>query len=130
MKATLTPINEIRPPQTTVIHNQEGEIIVLREKNTTHFVEINNITHLSCDCYITSIFTNDGEKVIVAKLLKDFEIELDKYGFIRTNRNMIINYTYIKGYERGGNRMVYLRNGTSLKASRRGITKLKNLLEK
>ena len=111
------------------IMNQRGEIIILREKTTTHFVELEHITHLTCDCYLTSVYSNDGEHIVIAKLLKDFENDLEKYGFIRINRNTIVNYFYIKIYERGGNRMIHLRNNITVKTSRRGIIKLKTLLE-
>lgn len=129
MKATLTPQEKTNLPNNTSILNPREQIIVLKEKKTTHYVEINQITHLTCDCYITTIFTDNGEKVVVSKLLKDFEAELEQYGFIRTNRNAIINHRYIKRYERGGNRTVYLRNNITLKASRRGLMKLKLILE-
>jgi len=104
---------------------QRSQKVVLKEKGRGQFIKMDTITHLICDCYLTTVYTTTGTNYVIAKLLKDFELELSAYGFVRINRNTIINSSYVQSYRSAGNRSVTLSNGEILQASRRGLVKLK-----
>ncbi|QZT38969.1 LytTR family transcriptional regulator DNA-binding domain-containing protein [Halosquirtibacter xylanolyticus] len=103
--------------------------IVIRVKEKTHFINIEEISYLHCDCYLTTVHTCIGEKITVARLLKYFEEDLLGEGFVRVNRNILINCKKVKSFERGGNRMITMDTKERLKASRRGLVKLKLVID-
>lgn len=104
--------------------------IIIKEKSKAHLINIEDITYLHCDCYLTTVHTISDEKITVAKLLKYFEEDLTNEGFVRINRNILVNCRHIKSYEKGGNRIITMNNKDQLKASRRGLVKLKiNVIE-
>jgi two-component system, LytTR family, response regulator len=107
---------------------QKGQKIILKEKNINHFIRMDTITHLMCDCYLTTVYTENGCNYVIAKLLKEFELELSSYGFVRVNRNTIINILHIVRYKNLGNRTVLLTNGVLIDISRRGMARLKEAI--
>lgn len=108
---------------------QKRKKIILKEKSINHIVEMNRITHLVCDCYLTTIFIESGTQIIVSKLLKEFEQELTSFGFVRVNRNTMINTMHVINYRKGKNRIVHLSDNTLINISRRGMIHLKEVLE-
>jgi two-component system LytT family response regulator len=108
---------------------QKRKKIILKEKSINHIVEMNKITHLVCDCYLTTIFIESGSQIIVSKLLKEFEHELTNFGFVRVNRNTMINSMHVMNYRKGKNRIVHLSDNTLINISRRGMIHLKEVLE-
>lgn len=64
-------------------------------KGITRMVSSNEITHLVCDEYITTVFLIDGNKITISRLLKCFEEELKPFGFIRPNRCTLVNAYHI-----------------------------------
>ena len=87
----LSSVLKIQPEKQTIMKidfsSQKQTKIEIKERNTIQFVDVSKITHLKCEGYITTINILDSEPIIVSKLLKDFESELEGCGFIRTNRS-------------------------------------------
>ncbi|MBN2682293.1 MAG: LytTR family transcriptional regulator DNA-binding domain-containing protein [Bacteroidales bacterium] len=108
---------------------QKNKKLVLKEKGKTHFVDLDIITHLSCEGYITKIHSIDNEEIIVSKLLKHFEIELAEQGFIRANHNTIINMSKIDSIQTSRKRTVKLINGMEINISRRKLCNFKSVLD-
>ncbi len=105
---------------------QKDKKLVLKEKGRTHLVEIDNITHITCEGYITKIHTIKNEDIIISKLLKYFEIELAEKGFIRANHNTIVNLSKINSIQFGKKRRVTLNNGIEVNISRRKMYNFRN----
>lgn len=105
---------------------QKNKKLVFKEKGKTHLVEIDKITHLTCEGSITKIHTIENDDVIVSKLLKYFEIELAEKGFIRANHNTIINLGKIDSIQSGKKRRVTLYNGIEVNISRRKMCNFRN----
>jgi two-component system LytT family response regulator len=106
----------------TIDFSKQKDIkITVKEKNNIRFFEINGITHLKCDGYITAIYFLDFKPIVVSKLLKDFEIELEEYGFIRVNRSTLVNLALVKKYTGGNKRMLEMCQGEQIKVSRRKV---------
>ena len=104
---------------------QKEKKIILKEKCINHFIRLDTITYLMCDCYLTTVHTDTGDSYVIAKLLKEFEEELTPYGFVRGNRNVIINITHIRSCRNSGTRRVQLTNNISIDISRRGMGRLR-----
>lgn len=99
--------------------------IKIKSKNTTQYIDINKISHLICDSYITTIYTIHKDPIVVSKLLKDFESNLEEFEFVRINRSTIVNMAFVKKYIGSKNRIVELINGDIIKVSRRRVYKFK-----
>jgi DNA-binding LytR/AlgR family response regulator len=76
---------------------QRDKKLVIKTRNKTWLVNIESITHLTCDGYITRIYFVDQKVITVAKLLKEFETELQDYGFLGANYHTIVNIKHITG---------------------------------
>jgi DNA-binding LytR/AlgR family response regulator len=110
--------------------SQRDKKLVLKEKGKTHLVELDNITHITCEGSITKIHTIKNEDIIISKLLKYFEIELAEYGFIRVNHNTIINMSKIVSIQSGKKRSVTLGNGIEVNISRRKMYNFRKKITK
>ncbi len=73
-----------------VFTNQKDRKIKVIDKYNVHFLDIDKIGYIECRGYISIIYTDDGKKLSVAKLLKNFEEELSEFGFIRINRSHLV----------------------------------------
>jgi two-component system LytT family response regulator len=107
---------------------QKGKKIAIQQRSIIHWCEIERIIYLKCDCYLTSVILCGGEKITVSKLLKNFEMELEDFGFVRANRSFLINMAYVKKFLGGTKRIVELTNGEVICVSRRNVFKFKDYL--
>jgi len=72
--------------------NQLEHTITVKVKEEYRFIPINEVTHITCDSYLSTIHLLDTkQKVYITKLLKEFEVELADKGFIRINHNALAN---------------------------------------
>jgi len=109
--------------------SQKEEKVVLKEKSRSTIVDMEKITHLTCDGYLTTIHAIDRENVTVSKLLKHFEMELIEYGFIRANHNTIVNISKIDTFQEGKKRRILLIKTVEIKISRRKMYIFKTIFE-
>lgn len=107
---------------------QASKKLLLNEKTRTHFVDIKDISHLSCEGYLTIIHIN-SKQITISKQLKMFEDELSGLCFFRVNRNTIINLTHTKMFCFKPSPFIELNNGCKFRISRRRISKIKDHLK-
>jgi len=61
---------------------QKGQKLVINEKAEFHQIDIEKISHISCDGYISTIYIlGEKENISTSHLLKDFEEDLSDMGF-------------------------------------------------
>lgn len=100
-------------------NNQKNTKLQLVEKNKSIFVDIESITYLQCDGYITSIHLENDEIVVISKLLKHFEKELSVIDFKRVNRSTLVNLKHVTSiHSENGQKMIKVKDAT-IKVSRR-----------
>ena len=100
-------------------NNQKNTKLQLVDKHKSIFVEIESITYLHCDGYITSIHLANDETVVVSRLLKHFEEELAVVDFQRVNRSTLVNLKHVNSiYTENGHKMIKVKD-TIIKVSRR-----------
>ena len=109
---------------------QRDKKLVVVEKSKTKLIDIDVITHLECDAYITTIHLLRQKSICVSKLLKYFEDELAVVGFIRVNNNTIVNPKYISEISSSEGKRIILLNNSKIKVSRRRSYIIKELLNK
>jgi two-component system, LytTR family, response regulator len=98
---------------------QKGQKVIIREKCETKFVEMEYITHLHCEGYLTTVHTTNSKQLTVSKLLKEFENDLADFGFVRANRSTIVNMAHVVRINTRGKRIIELTNNEIIHISRR-----------
>lgn len=102
--------------------------IVVKEKSISRIIYTDDITHLVCDCYITTVHLIDKTTITVSKLLKYFEEELAPLGFVRANHNTLVNIHRIEAVRTfKGIKYIHIGSAT-IKVSRRKICLFKSIL--
>lgn len=78
------------------------------------------IAHAQASGNYTIFWLQNGEKYMLAKTLKEVELQLEETGgFIRTNRDSVVNMKEVKSYSMHPPFELVLRDGTRLPISRR-----------
>lgn len=110
---------------------QRDKTIIIKEKNKTSQVKVSEITHITCDSYISDINLLENKNTInVSKLLKNFEEELSGVGFFRANRNTLINIKNVDNLQTRKNKCcIILVNKTEIEISNRKLSMLKKILD-
>ena len=104
--------------------------IFLPSKNNYEVLLVNNIVCISSEGVYSNVFSKDGKKVLVRKLLKEWEETLPKNIFLRIHKSFLINIKYIKKVEKwfNGALKIHLEHyNEPLIVSRRYAAKLKKL---
>ena len=63
------------------------------------------------------VHMRDGHRYIASKLIKDFELLLQDYGFFRVHQSHLLNLRELKKYSRIDNNLV-LKDGTKIQLAR------------
>lgn len=87
----------------------------------------NRIIYIECNDKILKIISN-SETIEIRYRLKDIEIQLEKYGFIRIHKGYIVNSKYIYRINKSGE--VILESGERLPVSKRRIKEVFSKLER
>ncbi len=90
--------------------------------------ELETIIRLQSDGNYTSVYLTNGKKLMVAKILKDFEELLSNLGFIRIHHSHIINLNHMESYINKDGGYVILNDKTNLPVSKRKKADLLNVL--
>ncbi len=104
---------------------QKGLRYKVNQKDRITYIDLSEVIYLVCDSYVTDIHLVDGSVISVAKLLKKFEEELNEFGFVRANRNVLVNLVHIDSIQLGKSQRKLIVNGISINISRRNLYKFK-----
>jgi two-component system LytT family response regulator len=110
--------------------NQTGHKLPVKEKSKISFIDIGEILYLQCDGYLTTIYLANNTTIDVAHLLKQFEEELSKYGFLRANHHTLVNIRYINTITIEKQRIIIYINKVEIEISRRKFYLFKEFLNK
>jgi two-component system, LytTR family, response regulator len=93
-----------------------------------HIIDVKEIVRVQSISNYSKIFFSDGRTLVVAKLLRWFEEQLQTRDFIRVHRTHLVNLDYICQYRanKGGSKLG-LTNGEQIDVSRRKAAFLKLL---
>ncbi|OYU67405.1 MAG: hypothetical protein CFE22_04880 [Cytophagaceae bacterium BCCC1] len=84
----------------------------------------NEVLLLKANINYTEIHMNCGRKIMLAKTLKEFYKEFEKFGFFRVNRSVAINMNFVVKTDENF-QSLKLKNKLQLKVSRRRIDEFK-----
>jgi two-component system, LytTR family, response regulator len=74
--------------------------IALNTANRTLFAKVKEIIRCEGENNYTHVYLSNGEKILVARTLKDFEELLEDSGFIRVHQSHLVNKEHIRSLEK------------------------------
>jgi len=98
--------------------SSQNRKLALPGTSTIKYVGLDEIIRLQAERNYTKLFFTNGKSFTAAKTLKEYEEVLSSSGsFIRVHRMHLVNYNFIKEYDREG--LLHLKDGSSVEVSRR-----------
>jgi two-component system, LytTR family, response regulator len=94
-------------PTRLSLHTQERIIIT----------EIDQIVRCEADGNNTRFILAGGEKIYVTKTLKQFDQLLERHRFMRVHQTHLVNFRYVKGFEKKDGGFLFLKNGETIPVS-------------
>ena len=79
---------------------QVGKIVSIVEKSKIFYVNMEDIMHITCDGYVSTVYLANGTAYSSARLLKLYEEDVEQYGFLRANRHTLVNIRHISDVQR------------------------------
>ncbi|HEY1213091.1 MAG TPA: LytTR family DNA-binding domain-containing protein, partial [Bryobacteraceae bacterium] len=83
------------------------------------YVPVNEIVRCESHINYTSIFLTNGQKLTVARTLKEFEELLAEHHFFRVHNSHLINLACIKSYNKGKGGSVSMTDDSEIEVSTR-----------
>jgi len=109
--------------------SSQNRKLALPGTSTIKYVGLDEIIRLQADRNYTRLFFTNGKSFIAAKTLKEYEEVLSSSGsFVRVHRMHLVNYHFIKEYDREG--LLHLKDGASVEVSRRKKESLLRFLKR
>ena len=108
------------------------DTIFIEVDNKPTFIKINDIIYISANNEYSKMYLKDGRKLLVRRLIKQWDELLPKKTFLRIHRSTIINIESIKKIEKWFKRsfIIYLENSCEpVYMSERFARKLKSQLQ-
>ena len=96
--------------QKNILPNEKRRL-VLKTQESVHVVELDQIIRCEADRNYTSFFLQDDKKILVSKTLKEYEILLTGYNFLRVQQSHLININYVDRYDKKNGGAVVMKNG-------------------
>jgi two-component system LytT family response regulator len=84
--------------------------LVLKTQESVHVVELEEIIRCEADRNYTSFFLTGGKKILVSKTLKDYEILLSSFHFLRVQQSHLINLNFVDRYDKGNGGSVVMKD--------------------
>ncbi len=104
--------------------------IILKTIDSIYAVKITDIVHCISEGGYTTFYLNDGQKIMVSIILKEFDELLNEYGFFRTHQSHLINLDYFMQFKKNDGGYIILKDGTVIPvASRRKDFLIKTILK-
>jgi two-component system, LytTR family, response regulator len=72
--------------------------IALNSSDKVHMVNVSDIIRCESEGSYTIFHLKGKEQIIVTKNLKEYEILLEEYGFVRVHHSHLINFAYLKEF--------------------------------
>jgi len=92
----------------------------LRESGKLFRVYMKDINYIRSESYLSIVhFVEKKRPITVTKLLKGFEEELFKYGFIRINQSELVNKVHVTSIGNCKDRTISIKGSENLTISRR-----------
>ena len=93
--------------------------LVLPTSEGLTFISINDIVYLKASGNYTELFLSTGDKYLVSRQLKEYDLILAENNFFRIHHSFLINLNEVKNYIKGDGGYVVMSNKAVIDVSRR-----------
>jgi len=115
LEVQLKTLEKLLEHSSTAIESRIG--IAMADKIV--FVNISDILYCEAQGVYTTIYLNEGKKILASKTLGDFETQLTPNKFFRIHHSTLINLNHIKEFQRFDGGYVVMENNAKLEVSHR-----------
>lgn len=98
-------------------------------RNGLHYYPVDDIVVLQGEGSYTNMHLAGGEKVLVTKILKDFESSLRANGFLRVHKSFLVNINHITELRKEDSGCLLMSNGETVPISQREKDEVISLLK-
>lgn len=84
----------------------EDKKIVVKTHDRIYSIYIKDIIRCESDSSYTTLYLENGHKIVVAKQLKEFDEMLSPNGFLRVHQSHLVNLDYVFYYQKGNNLLI------------------------
>lgn len=103
--------------------------IVIKTSDNIYLLNTRDIIHCASDDCYTIIHSAGEERIIVSKVLKEYDELLSNAGFFRVHRSHLVNLQHIKRFEKQEGGFVVMSNNQKIPVSSRARERLLELFE-
>lgn len=96
---------------------EDDPVLLVSTMDSIEFVNIRDILRCEADGAYCTLIMKDGTSVMVSKVIKEFEMLLQDYGFYRVHQSHIINMREIRKFSRPDNALI-MRDGKKIQLAR------------
>ena len=107
-----------------------GKKLVIKTLENIYVIDTNSIVYCASDGPYTTITTEEGEKIICSRPIKEYDELLTAYGFYRVHRSYLINLSYIRRFEKQDGGSVVLSGDARIPVASRKRDELLELFER
>jgi two-component system LytT family response regulator len=115
--------------QNNILPNSKKRL-VLKTHESVFVVELEQIIRCEADKNYTTFFLTSGKKIVVSKTLKEYEILLSAYNFLRVQQSHLINLDFIERYDKANGGIVVMKDGAEVPLSHAKREQFFNLLDR
>jgi two-component system LytT family response regulator len=103
--------------------------IVLKSQESIFLLDIDDIVHCDSDGSYTVFETTADQKIVISKVLKEYDKLLSGSGFLRVHRSHLINLKHIIRFDKQDGGYVVMSSGSKIPVSNSGRERLLELFE-
>jgi two-component system LytT family response regulator len=115
--------------QNNILPNSKKRL-VLKTHESVFVVELEQIIRCEADKNYTTFFLTSGKKIVVSKTLKEYEILLSAYNFLRVQQSHLINLDFIERYDKANGGIVVMKDGAEVPLSNAKREQFFNMLDR
>jgi two-component system, LytTR family, response regulator len=104
--------------------------IILKTTDQIYLLDIKNIVTCESDSCYTTVHTLQGDHIMVAKTLKEYEEMLTGCGFFRVHKSWLINLAHIRRFDKQDGGYIVLTKDQKVPVASRKREEMLELLEK
>ncbi|MBS4061996.1 MAG: response regulator transcription factor [Bacteroidetes bacterium] len=110
--------------------SRQDRRIILKTLDNIYLIELRNIVCCESDSCYTTLHTTTGDRIVMAKTLKDYEELFAGSGFYRVHKSYLINLSHIKRFEKQDGGYIVLLNELKIPVASRRREEIIELMEK
>lgn len=96
---------------------KQKQRLVLKTQESIYVVDLKDIIRCEADRNYTSFYLHNKTKILVSKTLKEYDLMLSPFNFLRVQQSHLINLDYVDRYDKGQGGAVVMKDGSQVPLS-------------